>query len=183
MAKVVAKVYGTALFDLAKDRNELDLVEKEAKTIQEILQSNVDLEQLLNHPRISKTEKIETVQAIFSRKYSDTIVGLLVIVIEKSRFDEIHSILEHYHMLYREYYRIGIAHVISAIELSYVQKQKVKEKLLETTSYKTVEIEYRIDPSIIGGLIIRLGDRVVDSSIKSQIESMKKDLMRLQLAN
>ena len=83
----------------------------------------------------------------------------------------------------REYRKIGKASVTSASELTVEQKQKIEKKLLDSTEYVEFIMDYKIDPSIIGGLIIRIGDRVVDSSIKSKIELMKKDLMKLQLAD
>jgi len=58
----------------------------------------------------------------------------------------------------------------------------VEERLLETTGFVSLEMEYAVDESLLGGLVIRIGDRVVDSSIKTRLEEIRRDLMKLQLA-
>ena len=68
-----------------------------------------------------------------------------------------------------------------ANELTEAQKQAVKNKLLATTSYQTFDVYYHVDPTLIGGMVIRVGDRVVDSSIRTKLEDMKKQLLNIQL--
>ena len=75
-----------------------------------------------------------------------------------------------------------MAHVASAVELKSEQKAMIEQRLLETTEYVEFEMEYSTDPSLIGGLVIRIGDRVVDSSIKTQINELHRSLSRLQLS-
>ena len=61
------------------------------------------------------------------------------------------------------------------------QKEKIQEKLLATTDYVSMQMHYETDPALIGGLVIRIGDRVVDSSIRTRLEDMKRNLMKIQL--
>ena len=82
----------------------------------------------------------------------------------------------------KEYKKIGVVAVVSAVELSDEQKKRVEEKILQTTSFVSLEISYSVDEALLGGLKIRIGDRVVDSSIRSRLEELKRDLMKLQLA-
>ena len=70
----------------------------------------------------------------------------------------------------------------SAVELSDSQKKDVEKRLLDTTQYEVFDMNYTIDESIVGGMIIRIGDRVVDSTIKSKIEAMSRELLKIQLA-
>ena len=70
-----------------------------------------------------------------------------------------------------------MAYVTSAMELSQARKKEIEEKLLSTTSYKSMEMNYSVDESLIGGLVIRIGDRVVDSSIKTKLEGLKRELI------
>ena len=67
------------------------------------------------------------------------------------------------------------------MELSEDQKQSVKTRLLQTTQYKEMEMNYSVDESLIGGMVIRIKDRVVDSSVRTQLEEMKKQLLQIQL--
>ena len=143
---------------------------------------NPELTKLLSHPKISKEEKISVVENVFKGRMSDDIVGFLVIIVEKDRGSEMESILELFQAKVREYKKIGVALVTSAVELSEAQKAKVEHKLLEQTSYEQFEIEYLVDASLIGGMVIRIGDRVVDSSIRSKLDSMARNLRKISLS-
>ena len=82
----------------------------------------------------------------------------------------------------KEYKKIGVVDVASAVELTDAQKEKLCEKLLATTDYATLEVNYRVDAALIGGLVVRIGDRVVDSSIRTKLSQMEKQLQRIQLS-
>ena len=81
----------------------------------------------------------------------------------------------------KEYKKIGVALVTSPFELTAEQKTKIEKKLLDTTDYKKMEITYREDKTLIGGLVIRIGDRVIDTSIKSRLEELRLQLMGISL--
>lgn len=182
MAKLVTKTYGEALFELAVETGTVDTVMEEVKVVIEIFKENPELFKLLNHPKISKEEKITVIENIFKGKFSDTIVGFLVLIVDKGRYNEINGIFDCFMYKVKELKNIGIAYVTSAIELSEEEKKNIEKKLLLTTKYVGFEMNYAVDKSIIGGLVIRIGDRVVDSSIKTKIENLAKDLSRIQLA-
>jgi len=91
--------------------------------------------------------------------------------------------LEYFLSLVKAKQGIGVASVTSAEELSESQKKAVEEKLLATTGFKTMEMSYSVDKSIIGGLVIRIGDRIVDSSIQTRINELKKQLLKIQLSS
>ena len=82
----------------------------------------------------------------------------------------------------KEYKKIGTAYVTTAVDMTDSQKKAVEDKLIKTTSYETFEMNYSVDSSLIGGMIIRIGDRVVDSTIKSKINELSKSLYNIQLS-
>ena len=88
----------------------------------------------------------------------------------------IKDILKHFIKLVKKKKNIGEASVISAIALSDEQKSNIEKRLLETTSYNEIETTYAVDKSLIGGLVIRIEDRVVDSSIKTKLDKLSKTL-------
>ena len=182
MAKLVSKVYGDALFEAAMERDMLSPVYEEVQSLQTILMENADLVQFLNHPQIIKEEKKKVVEAIFSGKLSDGLLGFLVTVIEKGRQNDMIPICDYFTDRVKAYKKIGVVKVTSALPLSENQKKRVEERLLETTGFVSLETEYAVDESLLGGLVIRIGDRVVDSSIKTRLEEIRRDLMKLQLA-
>ena len=168
MAKLVSKVYGDALFEAAMERDMLSPVYEEVQSLQTILMENADLVQFLNHPQIIKEEKLKVVENIFKGRASDDLMGFLETVIEKGRQKELPKILDYF--------------VNRVKELSAEQKAHTEAKLLETTAFVSLEVTYSVDPAILGGLVIRIGDRVVDSSIKTRLGEIRRDLMKLQLA-
>ena len=176
MAKLVSKVYGDALFEAAMERDMLSPVYEEVQSLQTILMENADLVQFLNHPQIIKEEKLKVVENIFKGRVSDDLMGFLETVIEKGRQKELPKILDYFVNRVKEYKKIGIVTVTSAVELS------AEQKLLETTAFVSLEVTYSVDPAILGGLVIRIGDRVVDSSIRTRLGEIRRDLMKLQLA-
>ena len=182
MAKIISKAYGEALFELAVEKNELDSIAEQVNVLANAFAENPELIKLLSHPKISKEEKVSVIENIFKGRFSDDIVGFLVIITQKDRGAEIENILDYFQAKVREYKKIGVALVTSAIELSTEQKQKVEQKLLQQTDYENFEVEYRVDASLIGGMIIRIGDRVVDSSIRSKLDNLTKELRKVSLA-
>lgn len=182
MAKLVSQTYGEALFELALEKGTMDSLYDEAKGVKEVFLNNDELIKLLNHPKIDKDNKIQVMENIFKGNISDDFTGFLTVIVRKDRHNDIDAILDCFIAKVKEYKRIGIAYVTTAVELTDSQKKSVEDKLLKTTSYAEFEMNYSVDKSIIGGMIIRIGDRVVDSSIKSEMTEMSKGLLKIQLA-
>jgi len=182
MAKLIEGSYGDALFELALEQNNLDSVAEQVDILAQSFAENPELLKLLTHPKISKEEKVSVIENIFKGRFSDDIVGFLVIITEKDRGAEIEGILNYFKAKVREYKKIGVARVVSATELSAEQKERVEEKLLQQTSYESFEVDYSVDASLIGGMVIRIGDRVVDSSIRTKLDTMTKNLRKVSLS-
>jgi F-type H+-transporting ATPase subunit delta len=102
-------------------------------------------------------------------------------VVTKERYKDLPDIFAYFIARVKEYKKIGVAQVTSAIPLSDAQKKRIEQRLLDTTSYETMEIDYKVDESKIGGLMIRIGDRVVDSTISSKLSHLTGSLMRISL--
>ena len=182
MAKLISKTYGEALFELAAEEQKLDELFEEAKAVREILKEHTDFGKLMTHPRISKEEKALVAEEVFKGRISSEMVGFLRIIIEKGRFAELDETLTYFIDRVKEEKRIGVAFVTTAEELDENTCAKVEKRLLDTTKYETMEMYYIVDPSIIGGMVIRIGDRVIDSSITTKLNELKKQLMKIQLS-
>ncbi len=182
MAKLVSKVYSEALFDMLKETDKLDVVYDEVKAVYEIFKTNIELEDFLTSPKISKEEKISSLENIFKNNISVELMGLMVSVIEKGRQNKFKLIFEEFINQVKEFKNIGVAYVTSAIELDDNKKEQIEKKLLETSKYNKMEMNFNIDTSIIGGLIIRINDRVLDSSVKKRLYNIKRELLNIKLA-
>ena len=181
MAKLVSKTYGDALFELALEKNQMDSMLEEVKAVSFVLKENEDLTKLMNHPKVVKEEKIEIIENIFKGRVSMELVGLMRLIVEKGHFNEMDSVFVYFDERVKEYKNIGTAYVTSAVELKEEQKAALMKRLLDTTKYVEFEMHFEVDASLIGGMTIRIGDRVVDSSIKNKLNDLTRELTKIQL--
>ncbi|HOA81343.1 MAG TPA: F0F1 ATP synthase subunit delta [Defluviitaleaceae bacterium] len=180
MEQLISSRYAKALFDLAVESNKINEFENQVHNLYEILNSEKDFMQILQHPQIVADEKIELLKKVFESKVSDEIMGLLVLIIRKNREEYILDILNSFLNRIKEYKGIVTATVITAVALSNEQINLIKAKLTNSLK-KQVQIETQIDQSIIGGLIIRVGDSILDASIGGKLQSLKASLYDSQL--
>ena len=176
MAKQVSTTYSNALFGLALEQNKIDALFSEVLAVREGIEQNKEFLKLLCHPSIDQSQKIDVVENIFKDKADNDLTGLFIMMIKKDRQHEILAVLDAFIEKVKKYKGIGVAFITSAIHLNDEQKSNIEAKLLETTSYREIEGNYAVNESLIGGMVIRIDDRVVDSSIKTQIENMAKTL-------
>ena len=181
MAKLVSKTYGEALFELAMEENKTREMMEEIQAIRDVLTANPDFDKLMMHPGIPKQEKMQVMENVWKGKVSDELAGFLQIVITKERYGELQVIFEYFINKVKELQKIGVAYVTTAVELTDAQKSDVCSRILTTSSYETMEMHYSVDSSLIGGMVIRINDRVVDSSIRTRLNDMTKQLLNIQL--
>ena len=181
MAKLVSATYGDALFEVAMEQNMVDVLFEEAKAVYDAIDGNKELVNFLNHPKIDKANKIKTIEDIFNQFVSKELTGLLVAIVQKDRAKELKGILEYFLNKVKEYKKIGTAYVTTPMELSAEAKKKVEKRLLDTTGYVKFEMVYAVDESLIGGMVIRIGDRVVDSSIKHKLSELSRQLNKIDI--
>lgn len=181
MAKLVSNVYGDALFELAMEQSKLEDYLQEAHCVLQVLQDNSDFQQIMNHPKIIKEEKTQMVETIFKGRISDEMVGLMIMIVEKDHFAEMESVLNYFIARVMEEKNIGVATVTTPMELTDAQKEAIVKRLLETTSYVSFYMNYVVDADLIGGMVIRIGDRVVDSSVRTKIYQLSRELSNIQL--
>lgn len=176
MAKLVSKVYGDAYVSVVSEKNNLIDALEEIKSVKNILLENVEIIELLDSPKMDDEEKIDFIKGIFENHISVDSMGFLLTVIEKKRQAELISILDYVIDCIKELLLIGKATVTTALPLDDSKKERIVDELLKSSHYKSLEAEYVVDESIIGGIVIRIGDRVVDSSVKTRIDKMRKML-------
>lgn len=182
MAKLISKTYGDALYELAIESNSIDELVQEVVAVRSILDENRDFSRVMNHPKISKEEKIDFMETVFKGRVSDDLIGFLRIIIVNGRYAETDNIFRYFIERVKELKNIGTAYVTTAVMLNEVQKARVEERLLATTRYVKMDIHFEVDTALIGGMVIRIKDRVLDSSIRSKLARMTADLTKLQLA-
>ena len=166
MAKLISKTYGDALFEVAAEEDKLESHLEEVEAVLDVLKENEEYIKIIGYPRIPVEEKKAMIESAFKDKVSDDMVGFLTVIVEKGRFSKIEEILNYF-----------VERVHEA------QKKAVEDKLLTTTQYKKIIAKYSVDESLIGGMVIRIGDRIVDSSVKTKLETMARELSKVRLSN
>lgn len=181
MAKLISKTYGDALFAVALEENRMDEFFEAAVGLTEILCTNEDFGKLMSHPKIMQEDKVKIIEETFDGRIPKEMLGLMTLMVTKSREEDFLAVFEYFVELVKEEKKIGKADVTTAIPLSDAQKAQVEEKLLATTKYESFEMNYKVDASLIGGIIVRIGDRVIDSSIQTKLNNLSRDLRGIQV--
>lgn len=141
----------------------------------------VSLQKLMDNPKITKEDKIKLIEETFTSHVSKEIVGLMALLISKGHSKDVGAVFDYFIGLVKEEKKIGTAFVTTAVPLTEQQKSAVEKRLLETTKYESFEMNYAVDESLIGGMVIRIGDRVIDSSIKTKLYELSKNLRSIQV--
>lgn len=182
MAKLVSKTYGEALFELAVEEGKEEELYEEIQELKKILDENPDYKRLMNHPKILKEEKLQILEETFKGRISKETLGFLHLIVSKDRYLEIDEILSFFVDEMKKKKGIGVVDVSTATAIDEAKKKEIEDKLLATTKFRTLEMHYRVDEDLIGGMVIRIGDRVVDSSVKTKLYELQKQLLKVQLS-
>lgn len=169
------------MFELALEEGKVETLLEEIVLLQNVLQENKEFSRLMAHPKVIKEEKLQVAETVFKGRISDELLGFLTIVISKDRYAEIDEILDYFLAEVKKYKGIGVAAVTTAVPLREEQCRQIEKRLLETTDYESMEMHYKLDTGLIGGMVIRIGDRVVDSSISTKLNELQKDLLKVQI--
>ncbi|MBR4732105.1 MAG: ATP synthase F1 subunit delta [Lachnospiraceae bacterium] len=186
MAKLVSKTYGEALWQIAMDKEKEragagEEFFAELQELMSVLDANPKFDDLMTHPGIAKTEKLAVVQKVFQNRTSPEVYEFLRLIVEKDRYKDLYDVVEYVSDRVKEWKKIGVTYVTTAIDLSDAQKEQIQKRILETAPFERLEMHYDVDPGLIGGARIRIGDRVVDSSVKRKLDDLTRQLLQIQL--
>lgn len=181
MDQLVSKRYAKAIFELAVEDQKTDRLLQEAAAVRKAVEENPQWIQFLENPGVLMEEKLRTTEQILKERVSNEMTAFFCVIVKNKRSEQLPEILSELMTQIEEYQGTGRIQVISAAELKSFQKKKIREIMIKTTGYRKLEMQYAIDPSLIGGMKIRLKDRVIDSSIKSRLERMQSQLMKISL--
>ncbi|CUU01419.1 F-type H+-transporting ATPase subunit delta [Candidatus Thermokryptus mobilis] len=174
----IAKRYAKALFEIAEEMKKLEKITNDVVFIDSLIRSSRELQLFLKSPIIKEDKKREVLKEIFSDSRVDPVtLKFIMLLVEKKREDILHDIVKVYRQIYDEKMGIVSAEVITAVEVGERLKKKIEQKILELTGAKKVKASYRVDPSIIGGIVIRVGDTVYDASIRRRIQLLREQLI------
>jgi F-type H+-transporting ATPase subunit delta len=164
--------YAEALFRVVRAEGELDRVEDELYRFGKILESNHELKQALSDKSIDRIQRAKILDELLGDKVSPHTLGLLTFVVEQGRGRHLPQILEQLSKLAADARQAVVAEVRSAVPLDDKQQKALAEALSKATR-KKVEVKVIVDPSVIGGLVAKVGDTVIDGTIRRRLEQLR----------
>ena len=172
----IAQVYARSLFQVAREQDKLDVVRDELGQVSEILEENHDMRLFFFSPYFSTEEKREGLRSTIEGADPVT-MNLLDVLVENHRLPVVPRIRREYERLWRDANDLLPVTVTSAVELDDAVVARIGEEIGRQTGRK-VELTRTVDPSIVGGFIVRVGNSILDSSIKNRLENLRKQIVR-----
>ena len=170
----IARVYATALFQAAKDGNKLDAIRDQLGQFVDTLGENREMQVYLFSPYFSSAEKIEGLKKAVTDAEPE-LINFLELLLEKGRMPVIYRIRRQYDALWnKENKRLGVT-VTSAVELDPEIAEGIGKEIEEQTG-NTVDLQRRVDPDILGGLVVQVGNMILDTSIRNRLEKLRKSV-------
>lgn len=175
--ETVARRYAVALADVVKSSGETETVRDEMKIWESLLTSNADLQNAFRNPAISQADKEKVLNNLIEKtKPSKTTANFLRVLLRNGRLTEISEINQKFASVLEERSGVVSANITSARELSDAQKNEVLLNL-ELLTGKRMNLEFKTDESLIGGIVTRIGSTVYDGSVRTQLQELKQQMI------
>jgi F-type H+-transporting ATPase subunit delta len=172
----IASVYARALFEAAQDAGRLDEVREQLGQVADALDANRDLQVFFFSPYFSSEEKRDGLARVLTGA-DPLLTNFLELLIEKHRMPVIFRIRRRLDRLWEEANRLLPVHVTSAIELEEDDVSAIGERVGSQTG-RRVELTSTVDPDILGGIVLRVGNAILDASIRNRLEQLRKQVAR-----
>ena len=180
LEEVSAEYYARAILDIGKAEKTVDLLETEFKTLKEVVISDLDLKKYLTDPSVDKTAKINMALKALGESASVSIRTVFAMLIMAGIIEEIEEIYNIFVGFVSDFKKQVYVEVVSVVELDSGTISKIKEDVDEASGLD-VRIRNTVDPDIIGGLVLKIGEKIVDLSIKNKIEDIRAKLKSIEV--
>lgn len=174
-SRSLARRYAQALFLSSQERNLLDQVEAELKTVVQTIQESKELSQIIDRDTIPSEDKKVLLEKLFTDRISSQTMNFVKLVLDKRREKHLAEMLVEYVSLADTARNMLEVQVKTAAELSPQQQELIKQGL-SSFSGKDVRLNVEMDTSLLGGIMIKIGDKVYDGSARQQLQSLRKRL-------
>jgi len=165
----VSAPYAQALLSIDQSKDAVDEVSNIAGELLSLLKASDELSEFLANPITSGEAKKGVLNQVLGDGANQQMKNFLMLLVDRGRIYLAEPILQQFQAKVRELKQAVLAEVISAVELSDEQKETVRQKVQRMTEARSVELETRVDPDLIGGVIIQIGSQVLDASIRGQL--------------
>lgn len=173
MANLIGRRYAFALFEAGIELNKLQRFREDMLKVTDVLMKEVSLRKILSHPKVLKREKKDLLNSVFKDLVSVEVLNFLYILIDKRREGTIIEINKEFEKLFNEHENIVEVTAITSVEMDDEGKKKLA-KALENKLNKTVKLKNVVDEDVIGGVLLKIENKIVDGTIKGQLEEIEK---------
>jgi F-type H+-transporting ATPase subunit delta len=170
----IAAVYARSLFEVAREQDKLDAVREQLGEFSDALSENRDLQVFFFSPYFSTAEKEDGLERVVSGA-DPAIVNFLKLLIEKHRMPVLMRIRADYEALWEEENKLLPVHITSAVELDGSVVKQLGDRISEQTDRK-VDVSADVDPDILGGIVVRVGNSVLDASVRNRLEQLRRQV-------
>jgi F-type H+-transporting ATPase subunit delta len=172
----VAKRYAQAAFQIAQEQGTLDQWLADLTTLADAA-SDPEVSAFFVNPNVRERDKHAALERIFARPEQQYVLNLARLLVDRRRFEIAPELLEVFRDLVLDARGIAIADVTTAVELTPAEREQIRTRLARIVG-REVELRPHVDPSVIGGLVARIGDQLIDGSVSTQLRMMRAALTR-----
>ncbi|WP_414624652.1 ATP synthase F1 subunit delta [Calothrix sp. CCY 0018] len=172
----ISRPYAEALMSIAQSNNVADKFDSDVRSLLNLLKESQPLQNFFANPFIDGEDKKGVISKILSDDTNPIFRNFLMLLVDRRRITLVDDIGQEYLAKLRELNQTVLAEVISAVPLTDEQKQTIKEKVKSMTDAREVELDSKINSDIIGGVIIKVGSQVIDSSLRGQLRRLSLSL-------
>lgn len=179
---LAAERYARALFEIARVLHRDEEIEAELENISSALKADPEIERQLANPVLKTEDKRKFLQKLYQERRQDfyeTLLDFYTVLFEKNRFPLIHEIAISFKRIADEAQGQGVAQIRSAVALKPDQEARIVNRLEAMAGYK-ITVTKEVDPALVGGVVVRIKNKIIDGSVKFQIDSMKKELVQIR---
>ena len=177
----VARRYASALFEVAKKRGQVEIVASSLSDVVAGVESSRQLASVLHHPLLPLDRKRAVLSGVFGGAVHPDVEKFLFLVVEKDRAILLPQILGEFNRLFDEFRHEADGEVTSAVPLSAAEIAALQSALQAKFGVK-VRLKTRVDANILGGLVVRVGDKLIDGSVASRLQTLSEQLKRVKVA-
>lgn len=181
LSETIAAKYAMALYTLAKKESKLELLENQLKEIVVAMHDNQDIEHAFKHPIFNPDAKKRIIRSAFSGQIEEHLISFLFLLIDKKREPYLEKIVEEYTGLVDMVHNAVEADVTSAVALSAAQLDSLRVNLERMTG-KSVRTKTKTDGRLIGGVVVRIGDKILDGSVAYKLSRMRGHLQQIEVS-
>lgn len=172
----VAKRYAVALFKIAEEKNALEQIQSELEIVKQVFNENKDVLPTLKHPKITGEQKRSLINNSF-KGFSTEVTNTLLVIVDRRREEVISDFVDEFLILSNEAQGIAAADVYSVRELTDEEKTSISEMFTKRLGKKTLKIKNIVDPSLLGGIKLRIGNTIYDGSVIGKLERIERQLV------